>query len=622
MAKTNNTSKNTVFVPFTEYSSTLSNYSDPDQLQAAQYKTIIESELGQAVYERQYPSPSAAAMGPLNANIPRLNSSTKVIIGKGPNQKHVNVYKEFWQYKQPAGTIFTDWRSAGAQNVSEDIAVSEMPLYGKIRDPTLVLSNTNNVRNNLQNYGKQYITTTNMLNTEAFVNGVSYESGNTTPQRSGTPIDSQRIIHGSFKNKEDGDLYQHEQFRLHTELPINYANTTDSYWGYINVAYIIPNPNPNIKVYHEKLKYGTLNLDAIKLTGKSCLDKSFNMIPTGFNSPQDVLNDDDQFPPISNPDYYKNGPYHFKKEGPGSCLYCSANTNYVSMPKNFNPQYKGLDTSINVSTGNNSITLGTVMSTHLKNFIQNDLYYLNKALIAMHIYHQESNNNDIKSAHIMNKIKNNMPELFNQENSDGSPMEINYYKYTNRTEPNKYAWIFNMQRNFASLNPNYPEVQSFIRGLSIFKFGGHSVNHPNIGAKALVQSSDLNITSYPILNEGCFLLLPTLLTERLFLVRDELPKKFSGDANDLEGVIQSNRNDCIISNSPEHYMDNAATCGVRDVAGKWQQVNNKGEFAPGTVGEANVIPCMFNNPNNLNNDIYNLTNPGLTMNKYGASPHF
>ena len=98
MAKTNNTSKNTVFVPFTEYSSTLSNYSDPDQLQAAQYKTIIESELGQAVYERQYPNDSAAAMGPLNANIPRLNSSTKVIIGKGPNQKHVNVYKEFWQY--------------------------------------------------------------------------------------------------------------------------------------------------------------------------------------------------------------------------------------------------------------------------------------------------------------------------------------------------------------------------------------------------------------------------------------------------------------------------------------------------------------------------------------------
>lgn len=618
MSKGSSTDSKIIFVPFTEYSSTLSNYSDADQLQAAQYKTIIESELGQAIYERQYPSFGAAAEGPLNANVPRLNSKSQIYIGTKP----VEVYKEFWQYKQPGGTIFTDWRSAGAQNVSEDIAISEMPLYGSIRDPTLVLSNTNNVRNNLQNYGKQYITTTNMLNTEAFVNGVSYESGNVSPERAGTQMDTQRIMHGSFKNKEDGDLYSKQKNVLLPNMPANYANTTDSYWGYINVAYITPNPDPRIQVYHEKLKYGTFNLDAIKLTGESCLDKSFNMIPTGLNSPQDVLNDDYQFPPLSNPYYYNKGRDHFEKDGIGSCMYCSANTNFVAMPKNYNEKFKGLDTSINVSPGNNSLTLGSVMSTHLKNFIQNDLYYFNKALIAMHVYHQEEGNNSIESNNIMNQIRKNMPELFNREKLHESLMEINYYKYMKHTESNKYTWIFNMQRNFAELNPNYPEVQSFIRSLSIFKFGGHSVNHPDVSAKAMVQSKDLNVKSYPIMGQGCFLLLPTLLTERLFSVRDELPKKFSGSAQDLNKHIHHNSNDCITSNSPEHYMNNAATCGVRDVAGKWQQVNNQGEFAPGTVGEANVITNMFNNPNNLNNDIYNLTNPGLTMNKYGASPHF
>ena len=48
----------------------------------------------------------------------------------------------------------------------------------------------------------------------------------------------------------------------------------DSYWGYNNVAYITPNPDPRIQVFR-KIKYGTFNLDAIKLTGESCLDKSF-----------------------------------------------------------------------------------------------------------------------------------------------------------------------------------------------------------------------------------------------------------------------------------------------------------------------------------------------------------
>ena len=99
MSKGSSTNSNIIFVLFTEYSS-IYQLSWTNQ---QQYKTIIESELGQAIYERQYPSFYAAAELFKTA---RLNSKSQIYIN---SKKPVNVYKEFWQYKQPGGTIFTDW---------------------------------------------------------------------------------------------------------------------------------------------------------------------------------------------------------------------------------------------------------------------------------------------------------------------------------------------------------------------------------------------------------------------------------------------------------------------------------------------------------------------------------
>ena len=162
-------STETEFLPFKEYKSTLSRYSDNNQLQANEYKSILESELGQAFYQREFDTIEKAALGPLNSNLPRLKDTFDIKV----KDKNVNVFKEFWQYKQPGATIFTDWNSAGVAAIKEDMSVRDLPLFGHIQDPTLVLSNTNNVRNNFQNYGKEYLTTTNMLNAEAFSNGVS-----------------------------------------------------------------------------------------------------------------------------------------------------------------------------------------------------------------------------------------------------------------------------------------------------------------------------------------------------------------------------------------------------------------------------------------------------------------
>jgi hypothetical protein len=138
-----------------------------------QYKAILKSELGQASYDKNFSSLDQASLGPLNSNLPKYNKKYNVNV----DGNNISVFKEFWHYKQPGGTIFTDWNSAGLSALKEDMSVRDLPLYGHINNPTLVLSNTNNVRNNFQNYGKEYLTTTNMLNSEAFLNGVSYESG-------------------------------------------------------------------------------------------------------------------------------------------------------------------------------------------------------------------------------------------------------------------------------------------------------------------------------------------------------------------------------------------------------------------------------------------------------------
>ena len=134
----------------TTTSSFLSLYSTPNQLQANQYKDIIEATTSEAYYNREYPSLEAASNGRLNPNIPVYRGSETIFVDNKP----INVYQQFWQYKQPGGTVFTDYTSAGVSNNYEDLAVRNLPLRSMGLDkptPQLVLSNTNNVRNNMQN---------------------------------------------------------------------------------------------------------------------------------------------------------------------------------------------------------------------------------------------------------------------------------------------------------------------------------------------------------------------------------------------------------------------------------------------------------------------------------------
>jgi len=578
-----------VTLPYKEYNSTLLRYSDSDQLEANQYKSIIESRLDQAYYDREYPSMGAAALGPLNANVPVTNMKVDINVG----DKNVNVYKKFWQYKQHAGSIFTDWNSAGISAIKEDMAIKNLPLYNKIYDSNLVLSNTNYVRNNLTNYGKEYLTTTNMLNAEAFLNGVSYESGSTSPYRPGQQNEIQEITHGSFKNAEDGDLYSRQVKELRVDLPINYANTSVSSWMYINPSFIIP--NPNIKILHDSLKFGTFDLDSIKLVGTSCLTSNFGITPKNYLGPVDVINDDNNYPPLSNPDYYKRGELHYQKEGPGENMYCSANTNYVAMPKNHAHTVKGLDTSFQVSTGNNSITLGVVMSPKLKNFINNELYTINRDLILMHLHQFPPLNLE---TNIRKIIETNYSHLFNKNNGISIHDE-----YSQLSDKFKYTWVYNQQRNFAALYQGNPEIETFINELNIFKFGGNNTNFLNQNAQVRFRNLGNNINDLNIEGTGCFLLLPTMLSEDLFDVRKQIPSEYVS-----KGVNNNTNNNCII---PGHtYQQNATNCAFRDHAFKWQQQPDGPNF----------VPNMFKTP--TNDDIYNLTNPFSGINPYNAPNSF
>ena len=578
-----------VILPYKEYNSTLLRYSDSDQLQANQYKSIIESKLDQAYYDREYPSVGAAALGPLNANVPVTNMKVNINVG----DKNVNVYKKFWQYKQHSGSIFTDWNSAGISAIKEDLSIKNLPLYNKIHDSNLVLSNTNYVRNNLTNYGKEYLTTTNMLNAEAFLNGVSYESGNTSPYRSGQQTEIQQIIHGSFNNAEDGDLYSRQVKELRVDLPINYANTSISSWMYINPAFIIP--NKNIKILHDALKFGIFDLDSIKLVGTSCLTSNFGVTPKGYPGPVDVINDDNNYPPVKNPDYYTRGELHYATEGSGENMYCSANTNYVVMPVNHAPSVKGLDTSFQVSTGNNSITIGVVMSPKLKNFINNDLHKLNRDLILMHLHQFPPLNLE---TNIRKIIETNYSHLFNKNN--GISIHDEYSKLIDKF---KYTWVYNKQRNLATKYQGNPEIETFINELNIFKFGGNNTNFLGQVGQVRFRNLGININDINIEGTGCFLLLPTMLSEDLFGVRKQIPSEYTS----MNVNHADDNNNCITSNN---YKQNATNCAFRDHAFKWQQQQDGPNF----------VPNMFKTPDN--DYIVNSTNFYAGKNPYNTPNTF
>lgn len=623
-------STRTAFLPFKEYPSTLARYSNSDQLQAHQYKQILESELGQNFYQHEFPTMNEFAQGRGNANIPVTSNSSTVIVDNKP----INVYQQFWQYKQNGGTIFTDWNSAGVANLNTDISISEMPLHGEIEDPTLVLSNTNNVRNNLQRYGKEYLTTTNLLNSIAFKNGVSFESGNLSPKRSGSRVETEMIEHSNFANREDGDLYSRQIKQLDVSLPIEYANNTRSHWVYANFAFI--RPNKRLKVFHLQQKYGIFDLDSIKMVGESCLTSNFNITPKGMEYPVDVLSDDMNFPPVSNPSFY-SGVRRGQVEGVGSNMYCSANTNFVTMPKN--SAYPDLDTSFQVMPGTNSITLGTVMSPKLREFVQGQLFDFNRKIVVMQIYSQYKDL--LGSDNVLSRLENKYPEIFQQPFLPAKPGRRNvtmFEYYSDLSEGDKYKFVFNYQRNFAQTHLMHPEVETFINHLSIMKFSGNNVNNP--GVKGSVLLRELNTIlgkrmddSIEIDSPGVFLLLPTMLSQDVFGVRKNIPEQFSGTIPEINNQMamsardtnstftpiidhgkrnRTDPNECITHTDPWNYELNATNCAFRDSAGRWIQKEHP-----------NFVPNMFNDPNNYNNDIDNTgDNPYAGANPYNAPTSF
>ena len=138
--------------------------------------------------------------------------------------------------------------------------------------------------------------------------------------------------------------------------------------------------------------------------------------------------------------------------------------------------------------------------------------------------------------------------------------------------------------------------------------------------------------SIQIDSPGIFLLLPTMLSQDVFGVRKNIPEQFSGTIPQINNEMARNArnpnstftpiidhgkrnradpNECITHTDPWNYELNATNCAFRDSAGRWIQKEHP-----------NFVPNMFNDPNNLNNDIYNLDNSFAGANPYNAPTSF
>ena len=527
----------TQFVPFEEFPSTLSRYSSNNQLQANQYKKIIESEKVQGIFDRQYESLDQASKHALNPNVPLYNKRNgNIKVG----DKTVNVYKQFYEYKQPASAIFTNWQSASLNNIEEDMSVSHMPYEG-IYDRNLVLSNTNNVRSNFQNYGKEYLTNVNMLNTIAWDNGIARQSNSTSSIRTSRNIENFEIAHGNFANAATGDLVSKQYQQLHVDLPPLYANVDYTSWQYINPSFVLLNNDPRLELFPDKLRFGTFDLESMKLVGKSCLTADFNISQPGSSTPGDVYNDEYNYPPVD------------------SSLYCSANTNYVTMPNNY--LHKKLDTSFQVSPGNNSLTIGVNMSSQLKDFINNQLYLYNRDLVFMQIckvldkYARMNRGEPIENIHpygvYYNRIQKIAPYLFNNGTKNRGTM-MNYNEFSTLNDDQVYKYIYRVQKQLSGMNLLSPDVEIFINHLNIYKIGGQ--HNSEIKAKVKIDMGNKIASEIEIEDNGFFILVPTMLSEDVFAVRDREPQNSNYKFNDLV---------------PQNKCSNTTDCAFRGKSGEW-----------------------------------------------------
>lgn len=438
--------QNTLY-PFSDESVDDLNYSEVDKQQANHYKNIIKSV---------YIQPNE------NTQVPLYKDGT-----------------EFLNFRQHAGSIFTSWESAGISAIKEDLAVKDLPLYNKIQNPTLVLSNNNYIRNNLTNHSNKFLKTTRMLNNLAFQNGISYDSGSSTPFRGGQ---MNELNYAPNINNCDGDKVTRHFSENRINLPVNYKAANMFSWELINPAYIIP--DVNISNFTDSLRYGTLNLDSIKLTGKYCKNSPNKMNYFVKDIPNNIIPE---------------------SELPEN-MYCSYNNNKIILPKNYHGSFKGRDSSIITSYDDGSRKSNISMSQSLKRFIQTDLYYLNRDLISMHLY---ANSNDV----IKQIIQMKHPNLFLKR---GINRLSKFEEYNNLLCGEKYNWIYKKQEELASSYQNSLETEQFIKKLNIFKFGGISDGEAgNVGKVKLSEFFDDDLF---VFGEGCFVLLPSMLTDHIFNV--------------------------------------------------------------------------------------------------------
>lgn len=321
----------------------------------SKYSSILEDDTEFADNKKNFSTLHSAAKGPLNPNVPVYNKSHTITVGGKP----VNAFDQFWQFKQNAGSIFTDWNSAGVNQNYEDMAVKNLPLSGmNKKTPQLVLSNTNNVRNNMQNYSDLFEQQTHELNNLAFKKGLSYESAGTSPYRM---VGGRQQLQPNVMNKFNGDKYSTMMGATRVDLPPNYAYTSTFTWQ--NVNPIVIQPKTIDGNFNQALKTGLLNLNLLKMIGEPCLTKNYNITPPGMTQPADVYSHIQGNPPL--------------QRG----LYCSSNTNYVTMPVNY--KFPNIDTSFIVSSGTNAQSIGVIMGPKMKHLINDVLFKINKNQVMM-----------------------------------------------------------------------------------------------------------------------------------------------------------------------------------------------------------------------------------------------
>ena len=555
-------SNKTIDIPYKEYKNYIGLYSPENQDQAIQYKEIIESNILEKSYD-EYSNLEDASMGKLNTNIPVYKNKISINV----DNKQVDTFKHFWNFKQHAGTVFTDYRSAGVSANYEDASIRDLPLKSlglNKSTPELTMSNTNNIRNNLQNYGKSFLTTTNLLNNEAFYNGVSYQSSSSSPYRESIQ-NLYQIQHSNFNHKINGDKYSRNFNQMRVDLPSNFAQTLMTSWQYINPICVEPNLNQNLD-WLTRLQFGTLNLDALLYIGKSCLTSDFNVIPPGYNTPVDVFEDHFYNPPITNSEYFVKGKNYYKKEGKSGGLYCSKNTNFVAMP--INHKFPNLDTSINVKPGNNSIALGMIMDENIKKFINKELFNFNKKQLLKGLLFDNSNN-QMK----INNLKNMYPEI--------NTIDMTYNTFKEET---KYKYLYDQQKLMHDLAIESIELKHFVNSLNIIKIGGTSTNNA-IGHIILDQ------IKYPMSSTGVYLLLPSMMSEDLFNLKENSEGSCTGSTPELK----------------------RQSCCFQGPSGEW---NNDASVVPEWSGTENL-----NKGNNFFTEL-NIINPGCGINPYNSPNTF